>query len=71
MSRFTVDLGPEFDDKLSGLAKDKGATKAEVIRRALIAYEALKNEENSGNTVSITGQVEDGEQKILKDILLP
>jgi predicted transcriptional regulator len=71
MSRFTVDLGPEFDRRLANLAEDRSTTKAEVIRRALIAYEVLKNEEKSGHTVSITGQVENGQQKILKDVLLP
>jgi hypothetical protein len=69
MSRFTVDLGPEFDQKLSSLA-GPGSTKAEVIRRALIAYEALKKEEQQGHKVSITGEV-DNKNKILKDVILP
>jgi hypothetical protein len=71
MSRFTVDLGPEFDDTLASMAREKGSTKAEVLRRALIAYAALKDEEQSGNRVSITGQVDNEGQKILKDIILP
>jgi predicted transcriptional regulator len=72
MTRYTVDLGPEYDEALASMARNKGGSKSEVIRRALIAYTALKDEEKSGNKVSITGQVgDDGQSKILKDVILP
>jgi hypothetical protein len=72
MTRYTVDLGPEFDEALARMAREKGGSKAEVIRRALIAYAALKDEEGSGNRISITGQVgDDNQTRILKDVILP
>ena len=67
-SRFTVDLGREFDENLTQMAEESDASKAEVIRRALIAYTALKNEEKKGNKVSITGRVDD---VVKKDVILP
>ena len=34
MSRFTIDLSDEIDEKLSQIAKANGITKAEAMRRA-------------------------------------
>jgi hypothetical protein len=67
-TRFTVDLGKEFDENLTRMAQEGDASKAEVIRRALIAYTALKNEVKKGNKVSITAQTDD---TVKKDVILP
>lgn len=67
MSRFTIDLSGEFDRTLSELADTKEATKADILRRALITYAALDQEaREEGKNVSIT---KDG--AIVKDIILP
>jgi hypothetical protein len=63
MPRFTIDMDTQAEATLRELAE--GGTKADVIRRALNTYKALKNEigEGPGETkyVSITnaaGQIE-------------
>ncbi len=68
MSRFTIDLSGDYDRTLSELVDAKGATKADIIRRALVTYAALSQEARpeEGRHVSIT---KDG--AIEKDILLP
>jgi hypothetical protein len=72
VSKYTIDLGPEFEQTLTSLARERGTTKAEVIRRAVITYAALRNEEKMGYRVSIVGSRDDsGGDEILKDIILP
>ncbi len=68
MSRFTIDFDPEFDGRLSDLARTKHLAKAEIIRRALATYEYLCAETMSKSTkVSIT----DANDAVVKDVILP
>jgi predicted transcriptional regulator len=70
MARYTVDFNESFDKLLSELAKEKGMTKAEIIRRAISSYAFLENEVNindKNRKLSIT----DKEGQVIKDILLP
>lgn len=70
MSRYSVDLGDQFDSTLAQLAASKGTTKADIIRRALASYAYLSNEAPTSDgekKVSIT----DEEGTVLKDIVLP
>lgn len=68
MARYTIDVDEDFDLMLSKLAKEKGSTKAEVIRRAVTSYSYLTNEtaNDPGKKVSITSP----EDKVLKDVIL-
>ena len=68
VSRFTIDLSGDYDRTLSNLVADKGSSKADIIRKALVTYAALTSEAkpDEGRHVSIT---KDGE--IEKDIILP
>ena len=69
MPRYTIDFGKDFDERLSQLAKHKGTTKAEIIRRAVATYAFLaqQTEVEDGIKVSIT----DDEDQVLKDVILP
>jgi hypothetical protein len=68
-TRYTIDLDPTYDEKLSSLAKEKGVTKADVIRRALATYTYISGQAPLGgpNKISVTNQ----EDKVLKDLILP
>jgi hypothetical protein len=68
-TRYTIDLDSNFDKKLSDLAKEKGVTKADVIRRALATYTYISGQAPMGgeNKVSITNQ----QDEVLKDLILP
>ena len=67
-TRFTMDVGPEFDDKLSELSSRASVTKAEIIKRAVASYAYLKDETRSGNRVAITDR---DSGVVLKDVILP
>jgi predicted transcriptional regulator len=67
-TRFTMDVGPEFDRKLTELSTDEHVSKAEIIKRAVASYAYLKAETKSGNRVTITER-ETGHP--LKDVILP
>jgi predicted transcriptional regulator len=68
MSRFTLDLGNEMDSRLSRLASKKDANKAEILRRALITYEALTKEVD--NTEDRHVAISEGD-KVVKEVILP
>jgi hypothetical protein len=69
MARYTIDFGPEFDLILEGMAKKKGSTKAEVIRRAVASYSYLDKQvdTDAGTKVSVTN----AKDQVLKDVVLP
>jgi predicted transcriptional regulator len=68
-TRYTIDLDQNLDKTLSGLAENKGTTKAEIIKRALATYSFISGQtpSESGKKVSITDQSD----KVLKDIAIP
>ena len=68
-SRFTIDLDSSFNQTLAALAEEKHTTKAEIIKRALATYSYISGQApmDSGRKVSIT----DGDDKVLKDIVIP
>jgi hypothetical protein len=41
MSKFTLEFGPQSTDSLEKIAKDKGISRADVVRRALEVYSSL------------------------------
>lgn len=66
--RYTIDVDDELDGVLSSLARDRGRNKADVIRRALTAYEYLTTQTKTGDRkISITT----GDDQVLKDVVLP
>ena len=70
MPKLTVQFDSNVNKMLQELADRKGATKVEILRRALATYKHLDDEifDNDGKRVSITSAKEN---KILKDIILP
>lgn len=69
MARYTLDMGADMEAKLTKLQADKGApSKAEILRRALITYEALTNEVSKEGDRSVAIS-EDGD--VVKEIILP
>jgi len=67
MPRYTIDFNEEFDNLLTEVAKKKGITKAEVIRRSVASYAYLDNQTKNQKKISITND----EDKVIKDIKLP
>jgi hypothetical protein len=70
MPRYTIDVDESFDKVLNDLMSSTGATtKADVIRRAVASYKALKanTPADSNRKVSITTDSDE----IVKDIVLP
>jgi len=68
MPRLTFDADETFDGVLKQLAKAKGVTKAEIIRRAVSAYDFFSSETADGDKeVMIT----DKKSQERKQVLLP
>ena len=65
MAKYTIDFGEELEAMLSGLAKKKSLTKAEVLRRAVATYDYLLAQE--GLNVALT----DKQNKVVKEVVLP
>ena len=53
MSRFTIDLSPEINDRLTEIAKEQGITKAEAMRKAFALLSISEKEKKEGNTLGI------------------
>ncbi len=69
MPRLTIQFGEKTDKLLRGLAKEKGTSMAEIIRRALITYKYFDNEIKDGTSGSIS--IISKEDKTVKDVILP
>ena len=68
MPKLTIRFGEKTDKLLKELAEEKGTTKTEIIRRALVTYKYLDDEtKDSASTVSITSR----DNKTIKDVILP
>ena len=68
MPRFTIDIDDKFNDTLTNLAN--GGSKADVIRKAVAAYQFFKSEipdARSSKRVAIT----DADGKVEKVVVLP
>ena len=68
MSKLTIKFGDQMREVLEELAEDRGVSKSEVIRRALVLYKYASDETRDGDKrISITSAKED---RILKDIIV-
>ena len=68
MPKLTIRFGDKTDKMLAELAEEKGTTKTEIIRRALVTYKYLDEEIKDGNKrVSITTK----NNETIKDVILP
>lgn len=67
-TRFTMDVGEEFDAKLTELSARGETSKAEIIKRAVASYAYLKDQTRDGNRVAITDK---DTGVVLKDVILP
>jgi hypothetical protein len=71
VAKYTIDFDDTFDDTLTGLKQGSltdAKTKAEVIRRAVATYKALKSETAEGGEITITDKKTG---KIKKSIIIP
>jgi predicted transcriptional regulator len=61
MTRLTLDLSSEIDEKLTDIAKRNGITKAEAMRRAfaLLAIADQEKRKNKGFSLGIVRETED------------
>jgi hypothetical protein len=68
MPKLTVEFTDKMNEVLAQLAKEKGTTKVDVLRRAVALYRYLDSEQNprEKRKVSITEN-----DKVVKDIVLP
>ena len=67
MPKLTVEFNDKMNEILEELAKDKGTSKVEVLRRAVALYRYLDSEQKEGDKkVSITQ-----DDRVVKDIVLP
>ena len=53
MSRMTIDLSNEVDDRLSEIARKSGITKAEAMRRAFALLSVAYDEKERGNSLAM------------------
>lgn len=69
MTRYTLDLGDDMNKRLAEMVEKKGAgSKAEILRRAFITYEALTKEAEQGNrSVAISDEKGD----VVRQVILP
>ena len=63
MTNYTFSLPKEFEMLLEKIAKEKGTSKAEIIRRALVLYSTLNEERSQGNKVIIKQNDEEKNQE--------
>jgi metal-responsive CopG/Arc/MetJ family transcriptional regulator len=75
MTRYTMDLDSNIETRLNNLAKLKGTTKSEVIRRALASYSYLHEQTTSSSEGSPQGPLKvsltDTTDRVVKDVVLP
>lgn len=68
MPKLTIRFGEKTDELLKELAKIKGTTKSEIIRRALVTYKYLDDQVRDGsNHISIKS----ADDQTIKDVILP
>lgn len=53
MTRMTVDLSDEVDDRLTEIARKSGITKAEAMRRAFALLSVAHQERERGNSLAV------------------
>ena len=53
MSRFTIDLSEDIDSRLTLIARKKGISKAEAVRRAFALLSIADQEEDKGHSLGI------------------
>ena len=67
MPKLTIRFGDKTDKLLKELAAEKGTTKTEIIRRALLTYKYLNDETKDGDKhVSVTSA-----STPIKHVILP
>ena len=65
MARLSVQFENNLSKKLGKLAKQKGTTKTEIIRRAIAAYSALNEEvQNDGRVIIVK------DDQIVKELII-
>lgn len=53
MTRMTVDLSAEVDERLTEIAKKSGITKAEAMRRAFALLSVAHEEKDRGHSLAV------------------
>lgn len=56
MTRMTVDLSSEVDDRLTQIARESGITKAEAMRRAFALLSVAYDEKARGHSLAVVDE---------------
>ncbi len=65
MAKYTINFAEEFEKRLAELAKEKGTTKADIVRRAITYYAILDEERAKGNKIVIQDEENGTEQRLV------
>ncbi|WP_417459477.1 ribbon-helix-helix protein, CopG family [Kordiimonas sp.] len=63
MSRLTLDLSKDVDNRLTEIAKREGISKAEAMRRAFALLAMADTEKSKGNSLGIVRETQDDPSK--------
>ena len=66
MGRLSVQFDNKLSNKLAQIAKEKGVSKTEIIRRAIATYDTLGEEINDDGKIMVVK-----ENKVVKQLIVP
>lgn len=66
-TRFSAQFDSRLSSILAKLAKEKGTTKNEILRRAVATYDFLEKEIKEDKTISVTTK----DNQIVKQLIIP
>lgn len=69
MPRYTIDMSEEFERVLKEMAEKKGVPRSEIIRNAIASYRYLT--ENASTDKDRKVSITNGEDRVIKDVVLP
>lgn len=65
MSKFTVSLSSDIDNRLTEIANKEGITKSEAIRRAMALFSMAEKEKEKGNSLGILRENPDNHEVVV------
>ena len=63
--KLSLFVSPQLNDMLGGLAKESGATKSDVLRKALALYEAATEAKREGHRIGVISR----DRQVLTEIV--
>jgi len=65
MARYSINFNKRFEELLEDMANEKGITKAETLRRAMVLYSYLGDQVESGKKIVIAGEDDQIEKEVV------